>query len=114
MLSLVGNFGPDYSVTQQTTSQYSVTQQSTPQGLVPVASPMDSYPVPQSMNNYPVTQSTENYPAAQPMENYPTMATTQQTVLDQTEADIKGTCGSGSIGNGICATTNECCSAYGL
>jgi hypothetical protein len=29
-------------------------------------------------------------------------------------ADITGTCGSGSVGNGICSNVDECCSAYGL
>ena len=126
----MSNFGPDLS---------SAVQQSTPQGSVPAAPPIESltgtsqtvaqYPVPQQttpqvpaappIESFPSTPyQQQTVPAAPPMDSLPVSAPmTQQTLTTQTQdASLveEGTCGSGSVGNGICKDTNECCSAYGL
>ena len=78
---------------QQTTPQYQLPaeQQTTPQGTVPAAPPQ--------MQGFPVSSPT---------------TTTQQQDTTTNAVAVEGTCGSGSVGNGICPNNNECCSSYGF
>lgn len=112
----VSNFGPDFSGTQETTSQVSI----------PAAPQMDYTATPPTTSQYVVPQqTTPQVPEAPPIASSPytptqqqTAPAVQQTVTTQTQnanmAEVKGTCGSGSVGNGICGNPDECCSAYGL
>jgi hypothetical protein len=94
----VGNFGPDFSAAQQTTPQYSTSQQTAPQN------PASQQTIQQGTD--PVTSQTESYPGATPFAD--------QTATNPDVSQIKGTCGSGSVGNGICTNHAECCSTYGF
>lgn len=98
LLDTVGNFGPDFSAAQQTTPQYPTSQQTAPQN------PVSQQTIQQGTD--PVTPQTETYPGATP--------SADQTATNPDVAQIKGTCGSGSVGNGICTNHAECCSTYGL
>ncbi|KAL3768546.1 hypothetical protein ACHAWO_011501 [Cyclotella atomus] len=107
-----------YPGTSPTTSEYSVSQEATPQ--VPAAPPIESYPgISPTTSQYSVSQEvTPQVPAASPSEGFPVTNTHQQTTpmtsqIETTQVE-EGTCGSGSIGNAICANPQECCSAYGF
>jgi hypothetical protein len=54
--------------------------------------------------------------AAQP--SVPLTQAAPQTMPTQTvvtnEVPVAGTCGNGSVGNGVCPISNECCSSFGF
>ena len=133
---IVGNFGPD--PVQQTTPQVSVpaappiesyqsssSSQTTPQVSVPAAPPIESYQSSQQttpqyqLSAEQQTNPQGTVPAAPPqMQGFPvsspTTTTQQQQDTTTNEVAVEGTCGSGSVGNGICPNNNECCSSYGF
>lgn len=133
-LVIVGNFGPDPQITPQVSVpaappiesyQSSSSSQTTPQVSVPAAPPIESYQSSQQTTpqyQLPAEQQTTpqgTVPAAPPqMQGFPvsspTTTTQQQQDTTTNEVAVEGTCGSGSVGNGICPNNNECCSSYGF